>query len=52
MKPLGCLTGEFWLGIGGRRQRCQQTISPGDKEPVRSGDAGGQHLPQLAPGIV
>lgn len=52
MKPLGCPAGGFWLGTGERRHRCQWKLSPGDKEPVRSGDAGGQHLPQLAPGIV
>lgn len=52
MKPSGCLTGVFWLGMGESRQRCQWKLSPGDKEPVCSGDAGGQHLPRLAPGIV
>lgn len=52
MKPSGCLTGGFWLGMGERRQRCQWKLSLGDEEPIHSSKAGSQHLPRLAPGIV
>lgn len=38
---------------GHRGEEAEMPVeTPGDKEPIRSSDVGGQHLPQLAPGIV